>query len=86
MSGIQPKRCIIYQRPGLPEVATMKPDRDVSWDEAMDGDRSHDCVPVEANQAMYILYTSGTTGNMRVITSTLQFYSPLPHILIWFHW
>lgn len=66
MSGIEPKRCIIYQRPGLPEVATMKPDRDVSWDEAMDSDRSHDCVPVEANQAMYILYTSGTTGDARI--------------------
>ena len=62
MSGIEPKRCIIYQRPGLPEVATMTPGRDVSWEEAMDGDRTHDCVPVEANQAMYILYTSGTTG------------------------
>nr|CAH0100879.1 unnamed protein product [Daphnia galeata] len=67
MSGIEPKRCIIYQRPGLPEVATMTPGRDVSWEEAMDGDRTHDCVPVEANQAMYILYTSGTTGDPKGI-------------------
>lgn len=62
MSGIVPKRCIIYQRPGLPEVASMTPGRDVSWEEAMDVNRSHDCVPVEANKALYILYTSGTTG------------------------
>ena len=70
MSGIEPKRCIIYQRPGLPEVATMTPGRDVSWEEAMDGDRTHDCVPVEANQAMYILYTSGTTGKEAAFNCT----------------
>lgn len=68
MSGIEPKRCIIYQRPGLPEVAAMKPGRDVSWEEAMDGNRSHDCVPVEANKDLYILYTSGTTGMTTAIT------------------
>lgn len=64
MSGTEPKKCIIYQRNGL-EQAEMKPGgRDVSWDEALSTTRLHDCVPVEANEAMYILYTSGTTGNL----------------------
>lgn len=71
MSGVEPKRCIIYQRPGLPEMATMTPARDVTWEEAMSGNKSHDCVPVEANQAMYILYTSGTTGRLLTKASLL---------------
>ena len=62
LSGAEPKRCIIFERPGLPPVESMQPGRDVMWDEALGGSGAHDCVPVEANQAMYILYTSGTTG------------------------
>ena len=58
---MQLKRCIIYQRQNL-ELADLKTGRDVSWDEAMNTGRSHDCVPVDSNDPLYILYTSGTTG------------------------
>ena len=71
MSGVEPKRCIIYQRNGL-ETASLQTGRDVSWDEALSGSQLHDCVPVESNEPMYILYTSGTTGNASIIYSFIK--------------
>lgn len=34
----------------------------MTWDEAIGQGQTHDCVPVESNHPMYLLYTSGTTG------------------------
>ncbi len=60
MSDTKPEKCVILQRPM--EKASMIEGRDVDWTDAMGSAKPHDCVPVAATDPLYILYTSGTTG------------------------
>ncbi len=55
-----PDKCVIFQRPQ--QTADMIDGRDVDWEASMSSARPHDCVPVAATDPLYILYTSGTTG------------------------
>jgi propionyl-CoA synthetase len=59
LSAHKPDRCVVLQRPQCP--ADLGP-RDVDWAAALAGAQPVDCVPVQATDPLYILYTSGTTG------------------------
>ncbi len=56
----KPDACIILHRPM--QDASMTVGRDLDWAEAMADAQPVPCVPVAANDPLYILYTSGTTG------------------------
>ena len=56
----KPSSCVIYARPQA--EATLIEGRDIDWMTAVESAEPTECVPVDATDPLYILYTSGTTG------------------------
>ncbi|MCB1366755.1 MAG: propionyl-CoA synthetase [Rhodobacteraceae bacterium] len=56
----KPDFCVIFQRPEA--EASLIAGRDFDWNAVQEGVAPAPCVPVKGNDPVYILYTSGTTG------------------------
>ena len=70
------RRCIVLRRTGA--ALAMEPDRDIAWDElvadAESDPASCPCEPMEAEDLLYLLYTSGTTAKPKGIIHTTGGY------------
>lgn len=66
MAKWKPTCSVIYQRANV-FMSLIDPETDLDWNVVINMSDPVDCVPVEANDPLYILYTSGTTDKPKGI-------------------
>ncbi len=55
-----PDFCVVLQRPEC--ISKLIKDRDFEWNQFQESSDSCECIPIKGSDPLYILYTSGTTG------------------------